>query len=306
MERLKLFAMALAISLLLNGATIYWLGVAVNHNAQLSDKVRELAERNENLSTTILSLSKEIENLRGQLEYYRSQLNYLYSAVGRAGSNSSLFGESTINLVAVREVYSNIFNMHYEGVVLECTVELNGNGRGRVLVNTEPRIGIDLQTSAQTAVRVAENLTSVSLGNTDIIITIKAEEEVQVVDGPSAGAAIAIAIMAAIRGDNLSRSVFITGTILPDGSIGKVGGVAEKAEAAAESGGSIFLVPKGQKTIIVYEKVEKKLASGFTIIEYKPVQMDLQEYLSEKGYDMSVYEVGNVTEAYQYFLSEED
>ena len=304
MERLKLFAMALAISLLLNGATIYWLGIAVNHNAQLSDRVRELAERNENLSATILSLSKEMENLRGQLEYYRAQLNYLYSAVGKAGSNSSLFGESTINLVAVREVYSNIFNMHYEGVVLECAVELKP-GKGRVLVNTKPRIGIDLQTSAQTAVRVAENLTNLSLGNTDVIITIKAEEEVQVVDGPSAGAAITIAIMAAIRGDNLSRSVFITGTILPDGSIGKVGGVAEKAEAAAESGGSIFLVPKGQKTIIVYEKVEKKLASGFTIIEYKPVQMDLQEYLSEKGYDMSVYEVGNVAEAYQYFLSEE-
>lgn len=301
MEGRRIFAIAFTISLLLNGVTIYWLAIAVNHNTQLSNQVRELVERNENLSATILSLSQEIENLRDQLEYYRSQLNYFYSAAGRAGLNSTLFGESIINLVAVREVYSDIFNVYYEGVLLECIIELRP-GEGRVLVNTEPRIGIDLQTSVQTAVRVTEKLTGVSLSSIDVIVTVRAGEEVQVVDGPSAGAAIAIAIMAAIRGDSLSRSVFITGTILQDGSIGKVGGIVEKAEAAAKSGGSIFLVPKGQRNIIVYEKCERKIAPGVAIIEYKPVQMDLQEYLSEKGYETLVYEVANVTEAYQYFL----
>jgi len=70
---------------------------------------------------------------------------------------------------------------------MTCRVELR-EGSGRVLVSTVPRIGIDLQTSSRTAVFVAENLTGARLGETDAIITIEAEEPVEVVDGPSAGA----------------------------------------------------------------------------------------------------------------------
>jgi predicted S18 family serine protease len=72
---------------------------------------------------------------------------------------------------------------------------------------------------------VAENLTEAQLGKTDIIITIEAQEPIGIVDGPSAGAAITIAIVAAINNQILNNTIFITGTINPDGTIGMVGGL---------------------------------------------------------------------------------
>jgi len=74
----------------------------------------------------------------------------------------------------------------------------------RILVNTIPKIGIDIQTSVRTGVRVAEDVTGVSLSKTDVILTIKASQEVEIVDGPSAGAAITVAIIAAIRKESLN------------------------------------------------------------------------------------------------------
>jgi uncharacterized protein len=138
-----------------------------------------------------------------------------------------LIGEAEVNIVAVKTVPENFSTIRYEGLVLKCKVELHA-GSGRILVNTVPRIGIDLQTSAQTAVNIAERLTGKSLSNTNVMLTVESKEEVYVVDGPSAGAAITAIVIAAIKGERLSNRVFITGTIMPDGSIGKVGGIAEK------------------------------------------------------------------------------
>jgi PDZ domain-containing protein len=40
--------------------------------------------------------------------------------------------------------------------------------------------------------------------------------------------------------------VAVTGTINPDGSVGAVGGVAQKAVAAGEEGADVFLVPSSE------------------------------------------------------------
>jgi len=282
----ELLSLALTVSLLANAVAAYELVIVLKRNNSLIDQIE--------------SLQREVENLRSQVEYYRSQAEYYSSLIGRLETNVSLIGEAEVNIVAVKTVSESFFTVRYEGLVLKCTVELHA-GSGRILVNTMPRIGIDLQTSAQTAVNVAERLTEKSLSNTDVIITVESKEEVYVVDGPSAGAAITIAVIAAIKGERLSNRVFITGTIMPDGSIGRVGGIAEKVEAAAAEGGIIFLVPKGQSTITIYKRVERHVPP-FTFITLEPIQLSLEEYLSQKGYDMKVYEVSNVIEAYKYFM----
>ena len=51
---------------------------------------------------------------------------------------------------------------------------------------------------------------------------------VLLIGGPSAGAAIAVATVAAIEGKNVSKDAVITGTIEEGGYIGEVGGVFEK------------------------------------------------------------------------------
>src|SRR5258708_571691 len=66
------------------------------------------------------------------------------------------------------------------------------------------------------------------------------------VGGPSAGFMFALGILDAVTDGDLTRGYYIagTGTIAADGTVGAVGGAAEKALAAELDGAQVFLVPK--------------------------------------------------------------
>jgi len=68
------------------------------------------------------------------------------------------------------------------------------------------------------------------------------------IDGPSGGAALTVGVLAAIRGLELRDGVTMTGTISPDGSVGRVALVPTKVRAAAEAGYSLMLVPQANGT----------------------------------------------------------
>ena len=55
------------------------------------------------------------------------------------------------------------------------------------------------------------------------------------VDGPSAGAVMCLGILSALAGREFPDDFAMTGTILPDGTVGLVGGVPEKLKAAARN-----------------------------------------------------------------------
>jgi uncharacterized protein len=148
---------------------------------------------------------------------------------------------------------------------------------------------------------VAENFTGIELGRTDILVTVISEGEVDVVDGPSAGAAITVAIIASVKGEFINESVFITGTINPDGTIGQVGGIPEKALAAAKMGAREFLVPRGQSIITIWKEERTKIGP-LIIINYKPYNIDLKEYLRQQGYNVKVIEVEKISEAYELMV----
>lgn len=63
------------------------------------------------------------------------------------------------------------------------------------------------------------------------------------VDGPSAGALYTVGMIAALRGDQIMTNATMTGTILPDGGIGDVGGIKQKLEAASKGGMSKVVLP---------------------------------------------------------------
>jgi len=67
----------------------------------------------------------------------------------------------------------------------------------------------------------------------------------EAIDGPSAGALMSVGSLAALRGTKISDTTTMTGTVLPDGSVGPVSGVAEKLRAAAAAGYTRVLVPAG-------------------------------------------------------------
>ena len=190
-----------------------------------------------------------------------------------------------------------------EGMLSLAEVEVK-DGKGRVLFAMNPFVEPDTQLSAETAALVAQKFAHKSLKNKDVIYSIKAEN-VQLVGGPSAGAALTAATIAAILHKNIRKDVIITGTINKDGSIGKVGGILEKAQAAAKAGIKIFLVPKGQGKITIYEKkVEEKRGPGFIFqtIEYVPKEVDLNKLMYEQ-HKMQVIEVSNIKEALKYILT---
>jgi PDZ domain-containing protein len=66
------------------------------------------------------------------------------------------------------------------------------------------------------------------------------------VGGPSAGFMFALGILDAVTDGDLTRGYYVagTGTIAADGTVGAVGGAAEKALAAELDGAQVFLVPK--------------------------------------------------------------
>lgn len=63
------------------------------------------------------------------------------------------------------------------------------------------------------------------------------------VDGPSAGGVLCLSILSALDGRPFPADFAMTGTIMPDGTIGLVGGVASKIRAAANKGVKRICVP---------------------------------------------------------------
>ena len=71
------------------------------------------------------------------------------------------------------------------------------------------------------------------------------------IGGPSAGLAFTLGIIDALSGGQLTngRIVAATGTIRPDGSVGDVGGVAQKTVAVERAGATLFLVPEQELAV---------------------------------------------------------
>jgi PDZ domain-containing protein len=65
------------------------------------------------------------------------------------------------------------------------------------------------------------------------------------VGGPSAGLMFSLAVVDKLTNGNLAGSKFVagTGTIKPDGEVGRIGGIAHKMSAARDAGATVFLVP---------------------------------------------------------------
>ena len=104
------------------------------------------------------------------------------------------------------------------------------------------RTGEQWQTAAWTAATVGSMLSGADPRG--VTVSYKVGESI---DGPSAGAVLAAAVLTDLRGSgSLPQNVTMTGTVLPSGALGPVGGIPAKLRAAAEAGIDTVLVPPGQ------------------------------------------------------------
>ncbi len=197
------------------------------------------------------------------------------------------------NIVAVSS-YDN------SGVLGFAEIEIHP-GKGRILLNTNPFVEPDTQQSAEIAAGVASAFTEKNLSDRDIILSFNITGEL--VGGPSAGASITAAMIAAIENRPVNKSIAVTGTIEPDSSIGQVGGILEKAQAAADLGIELFLVPEGQGTVTYYEmQTEERRIGGFVYqrVYYVPRSVDLNNYTMQ--WEMTAKEVSSISELVEYMI----
>ena len=216
-----------------------------------------------------------------------------------AGESSQSIAAVAVRSVVVSEGFFQ--RTQYEGLVMNITVDIR-EGRGLVLVNTEIPAGVDFQTSAKTAVRVAQQYANADLSDKDVIFSIKSdnnESELEAVDGPSAGAAMTLLLISDLQSKDIDGTILMTGTIKPDGTIGRVGGVPEKALAAGEFGAKLLLVPAGEATYesqSCQERQEGPFVYRSCTSEEKPLSP-----ATEERYGMKVGEVENISQALEYF-----
>ncbi len=285
----KLVVFLLAISLIANAYFVLFEEQPSLEGGQIQEmqtRINSLETENENLKSQINQNNESLQSYASQLKSYRERVFELENSSQMCPTGiegfATLQGPAVFQKVELERSGPFIRqNVSEEGALLSISVEIRP-GKGRVLVQTTPLMGMVFQDAANTAVFVAESKTDRQLSSSDIIFSITAPDETPGVDGPSAGALMTLLTISALdNSTRLNDSVTLTGTIDNEGNIGPIGGVLEKAQAAKAGGKTLFLIPRKNSELVKYKFVERKIG-GFTIIEREPEIVDAKQYIEEE------------------------
>ncbi|MEM2793546.1 MAG: S16 family serine protease, partial [Candidatus Methanomethylicia archaeon] len=192
------------------------------------------------------------------------------------------------------------------GVLSRLNVVVAYPGSGRVYFSATPLTELDTQATARIAALVSSSVLGDEYLRYDFFVSL--ESESLIIGGPSAGAAIAAAMMVAmlnIKGQEVTvrSNVTLTGMINPDGTIGPVGGLYAKMKAAAEKGYKVFIVPYGQ-SIDYVEKTIVEQRGPLRIIRTVKEKVDLVgegEKLGVKVVEaLTIYDVFKYLTGYEF------
>lgn len=288
---------SLALGVIL-GVSIFTNYTFFQNNQEMNNQLLEVQNKVEQFQKQEKDIQKEIESLKIE----REAIEKLKSEMSKPTS-TPVFGTKSITAVAVRPIMitDGFFqDVTYSGTVLSIAVDIK-DGSGLILVNTAIPTGVDFQTSAKIAVNASQMYTGTDLSKKDVIFSIssKNENELQAVDGSSAGMAMAVLLVKEIQNKPISDKILLTGSIQNDGSIGPVGGILEKAEAASKVGADTFIVPKGQATVYVQECEEKQQGPFF----YKTCKSEAKNLslIMEEKYGLKVVEATDLQSVLSYF-----
>ena len=174
-----------------------------------------------------------------------------------------------------------------EGIIGKATLSLVP-GEGRVLLDSLPITDVDLQRSIVIALAYAKYYTGKTLGGNDLVIDF--DMPLEVIGGVSSGAALTVGTIALLEGKAVDKSVVLTGMVNPDGSIGRVGEIREKALAAQGAGYRMLLVPQGQS------RIRYRQLAGF---EGQNQSISLKEFLN---LTIEIREVATIEEAAELMI----
>ncbi|MCK5023270.1 MAG: hypothetical protein KAS04_03795 [Candidatus Aenigmarchaeota archaeon] len=230
-----------------------------------------------------------------------NETTVIYQNETRASSVITYIPYGAINISHPNASYASItipaVDEEENGITTVLTVQVIP-GNGRILANIDKLLfWTDTQNSIRTSSKVASDITGIDTSKYDIIYTI--ETNATSVEGPSAGAALAIATIAALTDKKLDPKIMISGAVNHDGTIGPVSQILPKAIAAKDIGGKILLVPLMQSEEITYKTnryCEDIGSSQICTTEKVPQKIDIAE---ETG--LEIVEVETIKEALEYF-----
>lgn len=137
---------------------------------------------------------------------------------------------------------------------LECVADRAREGRGRLDMGSAVeheeielrgrRLGrrSTASASAENVLSTFKNRFGLDCGAYDIRFNVPGGMPV---DGPSAGIALAVALMSAVSGRAVCSGIAMTGEITVNGEVRPVGGVREKIAAAVQAGAHTVIIPEG-------------------------------------------------------------
>ncbi|MGA2912379.1 MAG: S16 family serine protease [Methanoregula sp.] len=243
----------------------------------------------------ISGLISQINNLTANNTQLQSKVDQTTPGISSTGG---IVGYASLQAPAVSQTVQMVNRGRYiaqtlvqKGSIMNISVEI-APGKGRVLVQTKPLMGVVFQDAANTAVAVARNKTGVDLSNSDVIFSIDSGDKISEVDGPSAGALMTLLTISAIDRHPIDQRLTLTGTIDGNGHIGAIGGVIAKATAAKENGKTLFMIP-GENQLIT-PPVPLTAGTGiFSVARQPQQQVSASDYI-EKNIGINITYVNTI------------
>ncbi len=276
--RCHLILCLIAVSVLVN---VYFIAFAPvssgNDLRELQSRIVILEQENADLLTQVQQNTLSIQAAPPETEV----------SVRQVQSDAVISGEATLQAPVIIQQVEYISDYPFmrqqvmeDGSMVNVSVEVV-SGKGRVLVQTTPLMGVVFQEAANTAVSVARRQSGMNLTGSDVIFSIQAESEVSAIDGPSAGALMTALLISVLDGTPVNDSVTLTGTIDERGNVGEISGVFEKAKAAKVHGKDLILLPRENSRYVQYQDVVRSIG-GLRLTFQRPEQIDVKEYIEDE------------------------
>lgn len=148
----------------------------------------------------------------------------------------------------------------FMGSTLEIEVSaFQSQKEGHGTIRFNETAGSMAKDSVFNAASVIRNVTNIDIRNFDIHVNVIGGGKI---DGPSAGVAITLCILSAIKMKPLRQDLAVTGEVSLRGAVKPVGGIAEKLYGASR---------KGIKTVIIPKDNEKEIPLDLDGLEVIPV-----------------------------------
>ncbi len=261
-------------------------------------------QTNDELREQLEECNRSLQACDLQLEFYRDQL--LEMENGSDECPLTFLGNATMQAPAIVQRVELIERGPFireriteEGAMLDISVEMVP-GKGRVLVQTVPLMGVVFQDTANIAVSLAQERTGANISQNDVIFSITANEEIPGVDGPSAGALMTILMISSINSTPPNPLVTVTGTIDEQGHVGAVGGILEKAQISKETGKELILIPEDNRQLEI-TSVDERSVGGIVISEGESEVVDAESYIEEE-IGIEVEYVADLDDIVEYVL----